>query len=268
MTTAGTPRRTSLRTPEVLRDALRLYLVLGPDDTAGRPVPQVVGAALDGGATMIQIRGKGLDADSLLRLIAAVQPVLAARSPRPPLIVDDRVDVVLTARGQGLGVDGVHLGQGDAAPAHARALLGPDVVIGLSTCPDGLHVDESEQPEARRREIVAASMAGARAADPGLVDYLGIGPLHVTSSKADAPQVGLGIDGFRQVREQSPLPAVAIGGVTGADAGGVRACGGAGLSVISAVAGAEDPQRAARLLRSSWQGALPPVGTPAATGRA
>lgn len=268
MSTAGTAARTGLRTPQVLRDALRLYLVLGPDDTAGRPVPQIVEAALDGGATMIQIRGKCLDADSLLRLIEAVQPVLAARSPRPPLIVDDRVDVVLTARSRGLGVDGVHLGQGDDAPEQARALLGTDVVIGLSTCPAGLQPRRTQPTGARRREIEAASMACARAADPGLVDYLGVGPLHATSSKPDAPQVGLGVDGFRQVREQSPLPAVAIGGVTAADAADVRAAGGCGLSVISAVAGVEDPRRAARLLRTSWRDARPPVGIPAATGRA
>lgn len=264
---------TGLRRRSMLEGALRVYLVIGPDDTAGRPVPQVVDAALDGGATMIQIRGKGLAASALMQLIRAVEPLLAARAPRPPLIVDDRVDVVLMARTAGLRVDGVHLGQGDAAPERARALLGTDAVIGLSTCPVDLQPDEpllpghSTRAEGRRREVIAASMAGACAADAGLVDYLGVGPLHVTSSKPDAPRLGLGIDGFRKVREQSPLPAVAIGGVTAADATGLRAAGGAGLSVISAVAGAEDPRRAAHLLRSSWDDARPSAGRPSAPGR-
>ena len=110
---------------------LRAYFVVGPDDTKGRPVADVVAAALRGGATFIQLRAKHADARELTAMAEAIAAVIAqaGKADTVAFVIDDRVDAAWQCRELGIKVDGVHIGQDDMAPEQARALLGPDAVF-------------------------------------------------------------------------------------------------------------------------------------------
>lgn len=219
------------------------YFVVGPEDCAGRPIEEVVAAALDGGVTFVQLRAKHADASELTDMARRIAAVIAGRglADRVPFVIDDRVDVAWQARQLGIKVDGAHIGQTDMDPVLARRLLGDDAIVGLSAnTADLTHI------------------AGALPA--GTIDYIGAGPLHATATKPEA-SVG-GNDGSGKmldtaqidaICEAIDLPVVVGGGVTAADMpmlGGTKA---AGWFVVSAIAGADDPQAAARELVEGWQ---------------
>jgi thiamine-phosphate diphosphorylase len=184
-----------------------------------------------GGATAVQVREKQADAgvflDTVLK-VAAVLPESVA------LFVNDRVDVFLAARHAGARVTGVHVGQQDLPVAAVRELVGPEALIGLT----------ANTPA----ELFAAGREVAR------VDYVGIGSVHATASKADAAPA-LGVAGFATLAGSTFLPAVAIGGITAADISGLRAAGAAGVAVISAICGAADPRAATARLVRAWEAA-------------
>lgn len=203
-----------------LAEALRLVVVVDAAVAAGRDPAALAAAAVQGGATMLQVRGKRLGAAALADLTRAV----LAAAGTVPVIVNDRLDVALAT-----GAAGCHLGQDDFPLATARRLVPAGFVLGGSA---------GHEHEARR-----AAAAGAH--------YLGIGPIHVSPSKADAGDA-IGAAGFARVRAAAPdLPAVAIGGVTAADAAALMSAGATGLAVVSAVLGAADPTGAARALRDA-----------------
>jgi thiamine-phosphate pyrophosphorylase len=134
-----------------------------------------------------------------------------------PVIINDRADVALAC-----GAAGVHVGVDDVPVAALRHIVPPGFIIGAS---------------------VRADNAGA--------DYLGIGPVFATASKADAPSP-IGIDGFLALRARNSAPAVAIGGITASNAAEMKKVGAAGVAVIAAVFGAADPEAAARAIRKAW----------------
>jgi len=199
------------------REFRGIYALLDPAAHA-EPAAYLT-ALLRGGIRIVQIRAKGGIALPLLR--ASVQAIRAAGGIA---IVNDDVDLALEA-------DGVHLGQEDLAlhdlPA-LRARLG-DRAIGLS----------------------CGTPAEARAVVPGLVDYLGAGPIFATSSKSDAGGP-IGVNGVRVVVEASVLPVTAIGGITVASIPRVRQTGAAMAAVISALAAAPDPEATARAFVAAW----------------
>ncbi len=205
---------------------LGLYLVLGPDVTRGRPVRDVVLAAVAGGATAVQLRQKEGRTRDFVDEARTLLPELRARGI--PLIVNDRVDVAMA-----VGADGVHVGQEDMEPRDVRRLVGDTMIVGLSI----------------------TSVEEARFADPAIVDYAGVGPIFATPSKADAAPP-MGLDGTREACRLLRMPAVAIGGINAANAGGVIAAGVDGVSVISAICGADDPERAAGELAGIVRAAL------------
>ncbi len=200
---------------------LTLYLVVGSDVTQGRPLDEVVAAALRGGATLVQLREKALGDAELVGVARALKGRLAPLGV--PLIVNDRVEVAKAA-----GADGVHLGQDDLDAARARAILGPDGLIGVS----------------------AGTAEEAARIDKGLADYVGIGAVYATATKPDAgPPIGLARLAAL-ARALRPLPVVAIGGIGLREAAEVMASGAAdGIAVVSAICGAPDPEAAARALR-------------------
>jgi thiamine-phosphate pyrophosphorylase len=187
-----------------VRSQLRLLAIadlalLSPD----RLVEQVT-AAVEGGATAIQLRGKKSSAGELL---AAADLLRAARSLADiPLFMNDRVDIAVMA-----GFNGVHLGDEDLAVVDARKLLGPQAWIGRT----------ARNPQAAR---VAASDG---------VDYLGVGSVFAGGSKPEVPVIG--IEGMATVVQASALPVVAIGGVTAERAGACMAAGATGVAVIGAL---------------------------------
>ena len=141
-------------------------------------------------------------------------------------------DEALRPMAQAIGAEGAHVGQDDLPPAAARALLGPHAIIGLSI------TDE--------RQLAMLD---------GSVDYVGLGPLFPTGTKADAAPA-LGEEKFAAFRRRLPLPVVAIGGITIANAARAIAAGADGVAVVSAICAVPDPRAAARALRAAVDAAL------------
>ncbi|MET4158383.1 thiamine phosphate synthase [Agromyces sp. PvR057] len=208
---------------------LSIYLVTDAALCGARGVVSVVADAVDGGVRAVQLRDKTASTDALLRQLDVLASAIDGRAA---LLVNDRVDVAVAARDRGLPVDGVHLGQGDAAASAARDLLGDDAIIGLTAnAPEHL---ASLRRQARRE-----------------IDYLGVGVIRPTTTKADHPPA-LGVDGFARFAAEAELPCVAIGGITLADVAALRRAGAAGVAVVSAICAAPSPRDAAAAFAAAW----------------
>jgi len=206
-----------------------IYLVLDADvcAQAGHDPARVAAAAVRAGVGTVQVRAKRATARELVALTVTVADALRLAGPAV-LVVDDRVDVALAARARGARVDGVHVGRRDLEVDDARALLGPDAVVGAS---------------AALPEHVRAA-AGA--------DYLGSGPLRLTPTKPEAgPAIGVPGAGAA-VLAADGRPVVAIGGLDADDAPALRAAGVHAMAVVSAVCAAPDPGGAAARLVAAW----------------
>src|SRR5687768_350411 len=196
----------------------RLYLVC---DARPREWLQ---AAVRGGVDLLQLRDKTLDDGGL---VAAAR---AFREAGALFILNDRPDLV-----EACGADGVHVGQDDASPAQARALVGPERIVGRST-----HAPEQ---------------ADAAEADPD-VDYLAVGPVHATPTKPGRPAAGLGYVSYAARTVATPW--FAIGCLDATNVGEVAERGASRIVVVRAIAEADDPEAAARALRTALEA---PVGT-------
>ena len=220
---------------------LSAYLVIGPENTNGRPIARVIAEAVCAGFTFVQIRAKGVDAREIIDLTSAAADVIAAqeKSDAVTLVVNDRLDVVLAAREQGIKVDGVHVGQTDIPPDVCRKYLGADATIGLS---------------ARTSELLDY----VSHCDTSCIDYFGAGPLHATPTKPEAGRTASGeivtrsLEELTQLHRISPVPVVVGGGVKAADLPALKATGVEGFFVVSAVAGAMHPYAAAEELVRIW----------------
>jgi len=204
---------------------LRLYGVLDPARTRGRDPVALATLAAAGGMTLLQLRDKASCTRDLVDLARSVRAVI--RPHGVPLLVNDRVDVALAAR-----ADGVHVGLTDMAPSDARRLLGAEALLGITVH----HAHE------------------AAAVEPGLADYAGLGPVYPTASK-DPGDPPLGPEGLARlieaVRRHHPaLPVCGIAGIDHGNAAAVIAAGADGVAVISDIFMAEDVEAAARRLRA------------------
>jgi thiamine-phosphate pyrophosphorylase len=196
-----------------------LYLVTDRDLAGERPLDELVREALAGGATAVQLREKEVGARDFVAAGRALRQV--TREAGVALIVNDRADVALA-----IDADGVHVGQQDLPAELARSLIGPERILGVTV---------GNPEEARRAEAADA-------------DYVGCNAAFATATKTDTG-TPLGLDGLRLLVSSTDLPVVAIGGVNADNAATVRATGVAGIAVVSAIVGADDPRRAARELR-------------------
>lgn len=206
-------------TKRQIQESMRLYAVTDRGHLAGRTLEACVAQAIEGGATCIQLREKeGSDAD-LEDLARALQATCS--QARIPFIINDRVELAAH-----IGADGVHVGQSDMACARARALLGEETIVGVSaqTVEDAL----------------AAERAGA--------DYLGVGAMFATPSKADADDVSL--ETLKALCSAVSIPVVAIGGITQDTVAELADTGIDGIAVISAVFAADDIVAAVQNLRA------------------
>lgn len=222
------------------------YFVVGPENTNGRPVAQIVKAVVEAGFTCLQIRSKTASARELIEFTRQAADIIA-QSGRPDeisLLVDDRLDVVLAARKQGIKVDGIHVGQSDIPVDICREYLGDDAIIGLS---------------ARTQELFEY----IKTADVSQIDYFGAGPLHETRTK---PDCGLGLNGkvltrsfedINRLAALSPIPVVIGGGVKLADIPQLAQTGVNGFFVVSAISEAEDPKAEALKLINAWNSNKP-----------
>ncbi len=177
------------------------------------PVLRALGAA---GIRLVQLRGKGMPSGAFVSWVSAGVRAASAHGVR--VLVNDRADVALLT-----GADGVHLGQHDLSARAARRLLGPRAVIGLST-------HNREEMRAARREPV---------------DYLAVGPVFETPTKADSAPV-VSLEGVRQARRRYEGPLVAIGGISQSRIRAVLAAGADAAAVISAVSGSSPREIAGR----------------------
>lgn len=198
-----------------LRRRLRVYVVTSTSLVLGRGHVEVARAALEGGATAVQLRAPELRPEELVLLASDLAALCRGRGIL--FMVNDVVGVALKS-----GADGVHLGQGDDL-AGARERLGPDPVLGISV----------ETPfQARRAEELGA-------------DYLGV-TVWSTSTKPEA--VPAGLEGLREIVAVTSLPVTGIGGIDSSNARQVLEAGAAGMAVVSAVGAAADPVTATREL--------------------
>jgi thiamine-phosphate pyrophosphorylase len=172
---------------------------------------------------LVQLRDKhAADGDfvSLGRKLVEVLKPLGV-----PFIINDRVHLFAA-----IGADGMHVGQSDLDARAARQAIGPDAILGLSI----------------------ENIGQLAAVDTTAVDYLGVGPLRATPVKPDHAEP-IGHHGFAAICAASTLPCVAIGAITADDAAPVKAAGGAGLAIVSAICAADDPETATRRIVNAWR---------------
>lgn len=205
------------------RHDLSLMLVTDTAMCRDRGLVETVLAAVSGGVTVVQLRDKTCSDGEMIDTARTLRAHLAPLGV--PLIVNDRPAVALAA-----GAHGVHIGQGDGDPAAARAMVGPDALLGLSvTGPENLATVDST-----------------------VVDYIGLGPVFASATKADATPP-LGLAGFEAIATKLSVPVLAIGGVDAGNAGGLMAAGAAGVAVVSAICAAPDPAAAAAAVRRAME---------------
>jgi thiamine-phosphate pyrophosphorylase len=170
---------------------------------AGLSIESFARELREAGIRFLQYRDKEASDEVLLQRAATLRRIFPASDSR--LILNDRVPLVLSA-----GYDGVHVGQDDLSPAEARALVGPEVMVGVSTHGESQLVKAADSP----------------------VDYVAIGPVFATSSK-QVPDPVVGLEGVRAARALTDKPLVAIGGITRANCAAVIEAGADSVAVIS-----------------------------------
>jgi thiamine-phosphate pyrophosphorylase len=200
----------------------RLYLC-----TPDRPDLDVfVGRCIAGGVDVVQLREKHLGDADLVRRATLVQDV--CRGEGVPFVLNDRPDLAAA-----MGADGVHVGQDDMSPASARALVGPDAIVGLST-----HAPAE----------LAEAVGEAPATGPVPVDYLSAGPVVPTPTKPGRPGTGTGY--LVEAVRRSPWPVWVTGGVDPDTVVPLVGVGARHFVVVRWLVGADDPAAAARALRT------------------
>jgi thiamine-phosphate pyrophosphorylase len=196
----------------------RLYAIADAGLLAQRGIDLIdfAGELAAAGTTLLQYRNKSGSARAILEDAARLKSLCAANSLQ--LILNDRADLALLAR-----FDGVHVGQEDLSPADARRIVGADRVVGVST-----HTPE---------QVTAADTTGC--------DYIAYGPIFGTATKEN-PDPVVGLDGLRQARSLTRKPLVAIGGITLENCRSVIDAGVDSVAIISALVPRHPGQSASR----------------------
>ncbi|MCQ4087855.1 thiamine phosphate synthase [Saccharibacillus sp. JS10] len=193
----------------------RLYAITGENFHPGRSLEEVMEQAILGGADIVQFRDKSSGKHELLQKAKSLRQL--TRRYGVPLIVNDHIDLALE-----VNADGVHLGQGDVSLTEARHRLGSKI-IGIST-----HA---------LQEAVAAQQNGA--------DYIGVGPIYATQTKADVVDP-VGLDYIREVSPHVSIPYVAIGGIKLSNVDAVIEAGATRICAVSEIVGSDDPAAVCR----------------------
>ena len=193
----------------------RLYAIVDTAQTGGRPLDSVVDAMLAGGVAVLQLRVKDRPADEFLRMALTARERTARAGCL--FIVNDRVDIALAAR-----ADGVHLGQEDLPLDAARPLVG-NKLIGIST----------------------HSLDQAEAAERGGADYIGFGPMFPTRTK-ETGYASRGLSMLESVRRRVAIPIVAIGGITAENVAQTWESGADAAAMISYLTRSDDVEARVR----------------------
>ncbi len=193
-----------------------LYVIVDPEATQGRDVVEVAGAALRGGASVIQLRDKTRDKGEVL---AAARAIKALCDDNDALfIVNDDADIALLSEAHGL-----HVGQTDLPVGEARRVLTPEQIVGRSN--NGV------------KESLDSAGQGA--------DYVAVGAIYATRTMGKSGRTALGADMIRQVKQAVSAPVVAIGGINANNIAEVARAGADCICVVSAVTYADDVEAAA-----------------------
>ena len=207
------------------KEDLLLYAVTDRSWLDGETLYAQVEKALKGGVTFVQLREKALDEQAFLEEAKEIQKLCAQY--HVPFVINDNVEIAAQ-----IGADGVHVGQSDMEAGDVREKLGPDRIIGVSA-----------------QTVEQAVRAQERGAD-----YLGVGAVFPTGSKADAVEVSH--ETVRAITEAVDIPVIAIGGITKDNVSELSGTGICGIAVISAIFAQEDIEGAARVLKERTEAAV------------
>lgn len=201
------------------RKNLLLYAVTDRSWLGEQTLYEQVEEALKGGATFIQLREKELDEENFLK--EAIEIKELCRRYHVPFVINDNVNIA-----RKMDADGVHVGQSDMEAGDVRAVLGDEKILGVSA-----------------QTVEQAILAEQRGAD-----YLGVGAVFPTGSKADAEDVSL--ETLKNICEAVDIPVIAIGGIGKNNVSQLRSSGICGVAVISAIFGAKDIRTATAELKT------------------
>ena len=204
---------------------LLLYAVTDRHWLSGRKLSDVVKESLEGGVTFVQLREKELDEETFLKEAKELKEL--CNRYNVPFVINDNVELA-----KKIDADGVHVGQSDMEAGDVRAMLGPDKIIGVSA-----------------QTVEQAILAEKRGAD-----YLGVGAVFKTGSKADADDVSF--ETLKAICEAVSIPVIAIGGITLENVKELSGSGICGIAVISAIYAAADIKKAAEDLKAETIRAL------------
>jgi len=199
-----------------------LYLVTDRDILQGRDFLACMEAALAGGVSLLQLREKNVSSRDFFTLAMGLKEL--CQIYRVPLIINDRLDIMLA-----VDADGLHIGQEDMPLEIARRIIGPDKLLGYSV------------------SSVKEALHGS-----ALADYLGVGTVYPTQSKSDIGEP-IGAEGLRAIKTSVAVPVIAIGGISQDNLQEVKAAGADGIAVISAVLGQANIQASSQELLRSWK---------------
>ena len=201
------------------RKSLQLYAITDSHWLNGRTLYSVVKESLEGGVTFLQLREKELDEEHFLEEARELQKL--CREYQVPFVINDNVDIAAA-----INADGVHVGQSDMEAGDVRAKLGPDKIIGVTA-----------------KTVEQAVLAQERGAD-----YLGVGAVFHTDSKADAKEISF--DTLKDICKAVSIPVIAIGGITEENVRELAGSGICGIAVISAIYAQRDIKKVAENLKN------------------
>ena len=200
------------------KEALLLYAVTDRSWLNGKTLYEQVEEAIKGGVTFVQLREKTLDEESFLNEASEIQKL--CRNHNIPFVINDNVEIA-----KKINADGVHVGQSDMEAGDVRTVLGDDKILGVS----------AQMVE----QALLAEKQGA--------DYLGVGAVFPTGSKADAEDVSY--ETLKAICEAVNIPVVAIGGINDSNVLTLKGSGISGIAVISAIFASEDIEFATKNLK-------------------
>lgn len=202
-----------------------LYLVTDRALAGERDFEDLVGRAIRGGCTLVQLREKEASSGEFYERALRLKKVTDYF--HVPLIIDDRIDIMLA-----VDAAGVHLGQSDLPAEAARQIIGPDKILGVS----------------------ARTVENAEKAESDGADYLGVGAVYPTTTKGDAEKVSR--EELEKICSTVSIPVVAIGGLNARNIPSLEGSGISGVAVVSAIMAQDRPEEAARLLKDTVYGIL------------
>ncbi len=202
-----------------IRNAMELYLVTDRSSLEDETLYEAVEKALQGGVTCVQLREKDLSTDEMIE--EAKELLDLCHQYDVPLIINDRIDVMLAA-----DADGLHVGQGDLPASQARKIIGPDKILG----------------------VTAKTVKQAKKAQSDGADYLGVGAIFGSITKKEALKISK--DQLIEIRESIDIPIVAIGGVAKENIDTLKDTGIDGIAVVSAIMAQSDKTSAAKELKT------------------